>query len=367
MEPGTTDLARSVFGDEFAKLVEAIGAVWARGWTPDELVRAAGKLFDPAHSQVMAVGVLEQRRVQPAMATDEWLSRLDRVAAVAVVERPEALVEESKVDQRLLIDAIRHLARWVPVAPRMAFVCDPPGRVVSGVGRRPRAVEQAKLLERVRALLAKAEATQYPHEAEAFTVKAQKMMAENSLELAMLDDPNGEAPAATRIWHDSPYASAKGDLLASIASANGCRTISHGALDASTVFGFRHDLDAVELLYTSLLVQATAEMTTLEAEWQNDRRRIRSFRHSFLIGYAARIGQRLAQVRAAATERVSNSSADVLPVLSGREAEVDKAVADVYPTLRSKRRSSSNSAGYVAGTIAADRANLGSGDRLNRG
>ena len=60
--------------------------------------------------------------------------------------------------------------------------------------------------------------------------------------------------------------------------------------------GFPADLEAVELLYTSLLVQATSAM--LRAGGKQDgsgRSRTRAFRESFLLAYAIRIGERLSE------------------------------------------------------------------------
>ena len=60
------------------------------------------------------------------------------------------------------------------------------------------------------------------------------------------------------------------------------------------MIGFSADLDAVELLFTSLLVQASAALQ--RAGGKRDaagRSRTRSFRQSFLVAYAVRIGERL--------------------------------------------------------------------------
>ena len=69
-----------------------------------------------------------------------------------------------------------------------------------------------------------------------------------------------------------------------------------------TVVGFPADLNAVELLFTSLLVQANTAM--LRAGGKKDefgRSRTRAFRQSFLVSYAIRIGERLEEATAHAT------------------------------------------------------------------
>lgn len=61
----------------------------------------------------------------------------------------------------------------------------------------------------MRALLAKAESTEFPQEAEALTARAQEMMARHSIDLALLEqDPEEpEAAAARRLPVDSPTTS----------------------------------------------------------------------------------------------------------------------------------------------------------------
>jgi hypothetical protein len=61
----------------------------------------------------------------------------------------------------------------------------------------------------VRALLAKAEATKFPEEAEALSAKAQELMSRYSLHQAVADHGRGRAPvaAAQRIWIGSGYGS----------------------------------------------------------------------------------------------------------------------------------------------------------------
>ncbi|CAM5363643.1 hypothetical protein SBADM41S_08730 [Streptomyces badius] len=173
------------------------------------------------------------------------------------------------------------------------------------------------MLGRIRALLAKAEATGFPEEAEALSAKA-KLMARHSVDEALLaaGRPSPETPGACRIGVEPPYEQAKAVLLDAVAAANHCRGLE--PLGFSTVVGFETDLEAVELLYTSLLVQATTAMTKAEAaERAAGRKRTKTFRQSFLAAYAPphrhppRGGRRYPE----ATE-------DLLPVLASRDVAV---------------------------------------------
>ena len=82
---------------------------------------------------------------------------------------------------------------------------------------------------------------------------------------------------------DNPYESPKATLLHAVAQANRCRSVWQKALGISAVIGFPADLDAVELLFTSLLVQANTAMLREGAKRDAcGRSRTRAFRQSFL-------------------------------------------------------------------------------------
>ena len=68
---------------------------------------------------------------------------------------------------------------------------------------------------------------------------------------------------ARRVWLEDPYLEAKALLLANVASANRCRAVVDPRIGFSTLVGHPEDLDATDLLFTSLLVQATRRITAL--------------------------------------------------------------------------------------------------------
>ena len=68
-----------------------------------------------------------------------------------------------------------------------------------------------------------------------------------------------------------------------------------------TVVAHADDLDAIDMLFTSLLVQATRAMLAKGPhEDRFGRSRTRSFRQSFLVAFAGRIHERLVAATAAA-------------------------------------------------------------------
>jgi hypothetical protein len=222
----------------------------------------------------------------------------------------------------------------------------------------------SSVLAKVRALLAKAESTSFEAEAEALTAKAQELMARHSIDdtLARASGAAPEAPLARRIPVDDPYAVAKSYLLRAIAKPNGVRTVWYPELGMMAAIGFTDDLDAVDALFTSLLVQATKSMIAKGRRTDHrGRSRTRSFRQSFLMAYASRIQERL-EMAATTVRRQAETdlTMDLLPVLAGRDHEVDEAVTAMFPHLRNMRSpSATDPEGWIAGRAAAELATLG--------
>jgi hypothetical protein len=225
----------------------------------------------------------------------------------------------------------------------------------------PTAGLDARMLARVRALLAKAESTEFDEEAEALTAKAQELIARHAIDEALLHSAGdvGE-PSVRRVPVDDPYADAKASLLAQAAGANRCRVVYSADFGWVTAFGYEGDLDAVELLTASLLAQATSAMARHGPRRDaSGRSRTRSFRRSFLFGFAHRIGQRL---REAADAQVAAATASdrgrLLPVLSARDDRLRAAVEAAFPELDHRTTAVSHAGGWAAGQAAAELADL---------
>ncbi len=275
--------------------------------------------------------------------------------------------------RRLGLNPVEAVSSAAPVLllmrrlPRLPILIPPPGSPV-----RPRSANvdrrgvDPKLLSRVQALLAKAESTEFPEEAEAFTAKAQELMARHAIDEAMLDGVAGgrsaDEPEGRRLGVEDPYAMPKGRLLSEIAAANRCRAVLSLDLGFGTVFGFPVDLDHVEMLYASLLVQSSAALAAAgSGERSGARARSRGFRQSFLLGFAFRIGERLHVAVQHATEEANRDhGAGVLPVLAGRRVAVDELQTKTFPSTRQLGSVNINDgAGWHAGRAAADQASLG--------
>jgi hypothetical protein len=126
--------------------------------------------------------------------------------------------------------------------------------------------------------------------------------------------------------------------------------------------GHESDLGAVELLVTSLLAQADVAMLRRgrSAGGVGAQARSRSFRQSFLMAFAVRIGERLQAAQNVAVVQHS----DALPVLRDHEAKVREAFDALVPHAVGRPLNVSDYAGWEAGTVAADMAQLDASGRL---
>jgi hypothetical protein len=343
-----------------------VTASWGRGWSPEDLHQTARRRLDAAGAGYLVDAIAdESQRYARATVPQRWCDDLRQIGAVVWWEPGQAGGHFLQWTDRhghslaaALTTVIEVLAMLgeLPVLPR---IVPPPGSGFAAAAPR-RGVDQ-KVLSRVRGLLAKAESTTFPEEAEALSAKAQELMSRYSLERVVVDSVPGSDPhpaAARRLWLDNPYVAAKALLVGAVAEANRCRTVLSEKLGFTTVLGDEVDLEIVELLSTSLLVQATRAMVSAGSQISRaGRSRTRSYRQSFLIAYATRIGERLTTARDVGTAAVVDAQR-LLPVLAARERVVDELFESMFPQSVSRTYSVGNAAGWHAGRAAADLAVL---------
>lgn len=340
-------------------LIAALRAAWEGGWQPADVARAAAKRLGTTEAALAAEMIRLDASTGGTDRTtmpDAWAAQLQDLDG-EVRGDPERWADSDSLRRGArLLGLLTHL----PTLPHLL----PPPSQWGRYSRRPeRAVPgvDERMLQKVRALLAKAESTAFAEEAEALTAKAQQMMARYSIDHAMIATAEvGEEPSGRRIGVDDPYAQGKAALLASIAGANRCQAVWCDGYGFSTVVGFGNDIDIVEVLYVSLLVQATRAMTAAgPIRDRYGRSRTRAFRQSFMFSYAQRIGERLDEASQAATEEASAvHGSQLLPVLAGRASAVDDAFESMFPNLRSTSSRVTSVAGWAAGRAAADLAQL---------
>ncbi|MEU4694943.1 DUF2786 domain-containing protein [Actinoplanes sp. NPDC023714] len=311
--------------------------LFRNGWQPGELHRAVARRGNPIQAGLVADAARDfQRNRSPV--DDRWRAQAESLPPFQG-RRPDRI---AVLDASLaLLDELRRL-------PAIEILVPPPGTPLTTI---PHHSDQ-RILDRVRALLAKAEATDFAAEAEVYSAKAQELITRYRIE--EITAPAVDlTPFARRIGVDHPYENEKASLLDAVARANSCRCVWSPELGFSTVFGFDADIDAVELLYTSLLVQANRAMTRDEPA--KGKARVKAFRRSFLVAYAYRIGERLRQT----TEREMAAHGNLLPVLRNRDIQVREAMNKVFPTtVRSRVSRVDSLEGWESGRAAADEAQL---------
>ncbi len=349
-----------------AALHDAFGALFRGGWQPVELHRFVARRGEPAHARLVVDAVAAHLREHPPATVDErWRAQAGHLGA-HVWWGPaylRELAERWHGDRVAALDTVLALLVLLAPVPPVAVLVPPPG---TAVAPGPRHAVDSRVLDRVRALLAKAESTQFPAEAQAYTAKAQEMVARHSIDAAVLAgrDVAGAAvvPLARRIGVDHPYEAEQASLLDAVAAANRCHTVWSPEWGFATVFGFDADIDAVELVHTSLLVQAHRAMARGEpAGGKAGRKRLKAFRRSFLVAFAVRIGERLAEAADAALAEAARTAdpATLLPVLASRDAEVRQTMQRMFPrTGRARGGRVDSWEGWDSGRAAADRAGL---------
>ncbi|MFJ8579288.1 DUF2786 domain-containing protein [Micromonospora sp. NPDC093277] len=355
-----------------ARLVRGVGRLWPRGWQPVDLDRIATRRLAARGVRMLRDVLAAQRRKQPD-PVPPWFD--DQLAELGAGWDGDTGWLDRRADgDRItaLRDAVEALA-LVEGLPPVAVLRPPPG----GTAAAPRAAAPAgasRMLDRVRALLAKAESTTFPAEAEALTGKAQELMARHSIDAALLDATaeRPDQPSGVRLGTDAPYAAAKALLIQEVAAANRCESVWSDDLGFATVLGFPADLAAVELLHTSLLVQATTAMLRGRGErtgnGRGGGRRTKGYDESFLNAFALRIGERLRAATSAADRAAAEERGDdrLLPVLAARSDAVRERVDQLFPGVTRHRLQVRDAEGWTSGTSAADRASLDVGSPGHR-
>jgi hypothetical protein len=223
------------------------------------------------------------------------------------------------------------------------------------------------LLDRVRKLLAKAEADGVtPPEAEALTAKAAELMARYGIDRALLaaTRPETDQPASRIIDIDNPWAQVRAHLLAGLAGAMRCQCIlltpERGGARVH-IFGYASDLERADILYTSLLLQMANGLTAAIVPARVSG--IRAWRRSWMLGFVSAVTARVkaAEDRAAATSSATgHDGPSTALVLADRSVVIRRNVNDAYPVTRKARITYSGN-GYRDGYAKGQQADIGHG------
>ena len=368
-----------------ARLLSGAGRQWERGWQPRDLIHVAARIDKWAAPLAADVAVEQIRRSDRGhLAPPAWREQLEaaadraRSADIGVWStRPEWLAVDRLVMAGVpapaaWTSAIRLLARLHELPPlartlpppsawRAEQPSTPPPRATTPPTRGEPSPNRDKVLSTIRALLAKAESTEFAAEAEALSAKAQAMMTRHAIDEALLHVGDGDSieVLSRRVLIDSPYPLEKVHLLSAVGRANRTRVVWMEDLAMATVVGTPVDVDQVELLFVSLLIQSTRAMAEAGTAQPGSFDRSPRFRRSFLTSYAVRIGERLS---AADAETTASYGSELVPVLRRQEEVVDAVYEQLFPHTREATSTRTyDRRGWDAGREAADQASFVAG------
>lgn len=333
--------------------------LWTEGWHPEDLDRVLAKLKVLKLTYRDALSVNRQHWHPHAAAL--WGEQADNIGATEVWwNQDEPYEHQLQMKAKLRVGEVEAglenlLSLFKVLQPQPLFEAPP-----NETGwTRPKSAQSDGVLAKVRALLAKAESTEYEQEAEAYSAKAQDLITTHSIDVALLADVH-DIPGGRRVYIDNPYAKPKFILLNGIAQSNSCRCVWAKGSNTATLVGHQSDMLLVELLFTSLLLQGTGAVLAggAKQKWDGSSS-TKSWRNAFWLGYAGRIHERLREATAAAEQRhEAEQGRDYLPVLAKRSEAVEKAMSEAFPQLGTMRTSVSNREGVDAGRRFANSADL---------
>lgn len=259
--------------------------------------------------------------------------------------------------------------------------------------------DKMKILDRVQALLDKAESTTFEEEAKAYFEKAQQLLTRHALsELdlkgnAAVNDKDTVTTVCVLISEPTP--AAKRVLLTGIARANNLKVVqgsskmrrddndkvpfdhytqapmrvvsadkAHKHYQRIWLTGFTKDIDTALMLYTSMLIQIAREVKKANIpSYENKHTWTSHFIISFANVISARLRKAADTTRKEIVEEYEAQGVNVLPVLVSRDEQVKTAYEQVWQgNLRSSRANYKRTytTGSSAGSAAGRRADIGS-------
>lgn len=206
-----------------------------------------------------------------------------------------------------------------------------------------------KVMDRIGALLAKAESTDSTHEAEALVAKAQQLATLHAVDLATARQRAQRRNRRERVEQRKRRIGRRKEtglrhrVLLFVAVAHVNDIVVDVSRDSTYVitFGFPSDLEVVDALYGSLATQMTASATAAIARgehkadrywsdaaqaWRSD---ARVFRSAFYDGFITAVAQRLRDARAAALAETRGDGPSPVGASGGAELVLVAKAAEV--------------------------------------
>lgn len=227
-----------------------------------------------------------------------------------------------------------------------------------------------KIIDKVHKLLAKAERTDNPEEAEAFSAKAAELMERHTIDQSMLNRDTGQAAGVTEFLVDvsGAYYIGLRDFAVHVGNALGFKVLLHSYGKNKSVgwYGFEDELAVGEVLWASLRLQcerfSRVHMAAYIPPNPLDDRSDRFYeKRSFMIGFGQRVGARIRATRVRVQEEVTEErGSSVALALVDRGSAIDKWMREKYRIGQSRSTSNRISgSGLNGGRAAGDRADIG--------
>lgn len=226
--------------------------------------------------------------------------------------------------------------------------------------------------EKIAALLAKAESTEFPAEAEQLTAKAEALMVKWGISDAELDSKRkgqkkaGEKIIEKRLLVEGSWARGLIYIGQGVAEGMGNVRFLTASVRGSTMskriyfIGHESDVARAVTLYESLVLQALSAREVWAKEGHLDgltaNQKFLSKRE-FLVGFGSGVQTRLTATRKAAEGEVKGTSTEL--VLVDRSAKVEEWMGEHYPKLGNGKAMRGGVTGLAAGHAAGKAANMG--------
>ena len=332
------------------RAIELVISAAQRGWSPKDLLHVLGSYCYPIIYR--AAGRIPAH-ITSTVLRKEWLTLEPPTSMSMSTQEVETLVEE---------------------VTRLPWLRDVDGLAKKTTSRPSRNSKEEKIRAKIINLLKKAESTPYEQEASALIAKAQSLQQQHRLNGLCGDSPLKFT--SKRIHISAPYINHQATLLSVIADRNGCSALQLHPKGIITIFGAEDDLDHVIDLFMSLQRQCDWHMRHGEhAEIAQQLGNLASYRRSFILSYASRIGELLDEANQ------SFAAQNSVDTSAGRAAEEDEqatlaltrrtlnaldqrrldaeAIRDRYfPHARTISLAVGSRAGMSAGASAAEKSHL---------
>lgn len=231
-------------------------------------------------------------------------------------------------------------------------------------------------LRRIRALLDKAEnRVVLESEREALMAKAMQLMADYGINEAMASArrQTQEKIISRKIQLGNPYSYDKAMLAGYLAHELNCTQVvhRHGAVYVSaTIMGYESDVVRLEMLYTSLLMQAMRQVRSVRPDWSYATpAETRAYRRNWFHGFNTRVTLRVRENEQRAAQKFEDEHTEgtgTALVITDRKTRVEAFKHEAFPQLGEFRRRDRTGDGVAEGVYAGNRADIGN-DKVESG